>query len=78
MSVEMYRRQVAQIRSGIAKLMEQKAKDVQKAADAGKKSLAAQSSASRATSSLQHSNPSYVKQDAMRTSRSGMSGRSQS
>lgn len=50
MSIDMYRRQVTQIRSGIAKLMEQKAREVQKAADVGKKSLTAQSVANRASS----------------------------
>ncbi|MCY1294661.1 hypothetical protein D9M70_439660 [compost metagenome] len=50
MSIDMYRRQVIQIRSGIAKLTEQKAREAQKAADAGKKSLIAQSAASKASS----------------------------
>ena len=55
MSMDMYRRQVAQIRDGIAKAMEQKAREVQKAADAGKKSLSARSAASKTstTSTLQ-------------------------
>ncbi len=52
MSIDMYRRQVIQIRSGIAKLMEQKAREAQKAADAGKKSLNAQSAATKANSAL--------------------------
>ena len=47
MSVDMYRRQVTQILDGIAKAMDQKAKEVQKAADAGKKSLAARSAANK-------------------------------
>lgn len=51
MSIDMYRRQVAQIREGIAKLMEQKSREVQKAADAGKKSLSASSAATKASSS---------------------------
>lgn len=50
MSIEMYRRQITQLRTNIARFMEQKAREVKKAADAGKKSLAAQSAASRASS----------------------------
>lgn len=50
MSLEMYRRQVTQLRTNIARLMEQKAREAQKAADAGKKSLAAQSAASKTSS----------------------------
>ena len=50
MSMDMYRRQVAQIRDGIAKLMDQKARLVQKAADAGKKSLSARSAANKTSS----------------------------
>lgn len=50
MSVDMYRRQVAQVRDGIAKIMDQKAKEVQKAADAGRKSLSAQSAVSKSSS----------------------------
>ncbi|MDG9926914.1 MULTISPECIES: hypothetical protein [unclassified Pseudomonas] len=50
MSVDMYRRQVAQLRGVIARLMEQKAKETQKAADAGKKSLAATTAADKSKS----------------------------
>lgn len=50
MNADIYRRQVAQIRDGIAKAMEKKAREVQKAADAGKKSLSAQSAASKTNS----------------------------
>lgn len=50
MSVDMYRRQVTQLREGIAKLMEQKAREVQRSADASKKAISAQSAAGRSTS----------------------------
>lgn len=50
MNIDMYRRQVAQIRDGIAKVMEQKAREVQRAADAGKKSLSARSAVSKSSS----------------------------
>ena len=55
MSIEIYRRQVTQFRTGIANLMEKKAREAQKAADAGKKSLAARSAASKSsfTSTIQ-------------------------
>src|SRR6218665_413950 len=47
MSAEMYRRQVACAREAIAKLANLKARESQKAADAGKKSLAAETAASK-------------------------------
>lgn len=47
MSVDIYRRKVAQARDSIAKLMDQKARESQKAADAGRKMLAAESAASK-------------------------------
>lgn len=55
MSIDMYRRQATQFRTSIAKLMDQKARELKKAADAGKKSLTAQSAASKtsSTSTLQ-------------------------
>lgn len=62
MSADMYRRQVANIRDAITKLMDQKARESQKAADAGKRSLAAVAAASKtkllstATSKLKEAN----------------------
>ncbi|WP_233237286.1 hypothetical protein [Bordetella sp. LUAb4] len=50
MSIDMYRRQVIQLRTNIAKLTEQKAREVQKAADAGMKSIAAAAAASKTSS----------------------------
>lgn len=50
MSVDMYRRQVNQFRANIVKLIEQKAREMKKAADMGKKLLNAQSAASKASS----------------------------
>ncbi|MCE7521019.1 CHAT domain-containing protein [Halomonas titanicae] len=47
MSVDMYRRQVGQIRGAIAKFVDQKAKESQKASDAGRKSLSAESAANK-------------------------------
>ena len=51
MSMDMYRRQIAQLRDGLARLLEQKAREIQKAVEAGKKSLNAQATASKASSS---------------------------
>ncbi|WP_447893965.1 hypothetical protein [Vreelandella sp. GE22] len=51
MSIDMYRRQVTSLRDAKAKLIDQKAKESQKAADAGKKALAAESAASKAKQS---------------------------
>ncbi|MDF3055687.1 MAG: hypothetical protein K0Q74_1594 [Gammaproteobacteria bacterium] len=48
MAVDTYRRKVSQIRDGIANLMSQKARESQKAADAGKKMLSAEVAASKA------------------------------
>lgn len=62
MSVDMYRRQVASVRDALAKLSSLKARESQKAADAGKKSLAAGTAASKtkqlstATSKLREAN----------------------
>lgn len=50
MSIDLYRRQVTQIRASISKVMEQKARQVQKAADAGKKSLSARSAITKNSS----------------------------
>jgi len=51
MSVDVYRRQVSQIRTEIARLTEKKAREAQRAADAGKKALGAHSAANKAKSS---------------------------
>ncbi|MCH2341798.1 MAG: hypothetical protein MK363_18180 [Pseudomonas sp.] len=45
MSVDMYRRQVSSVREVLAKLASLKARESQNAADAGKKSLAAETAA---------------------------------
>lgn len=62
MSIDMYRRQATQFRTSIAKLMDQKARELKKAADAGKKSLTAQSAASKtsSTSTLQTKLRSFI------------------
>lgn len=50
MSIKIYRDQITQFRTGIANLMEKKAREAQKAVDAGKKSLTARSAASKSSS----------------------------